>query len=506
MALPSDLSITNMYVIHKSFQKYNPEKYTALENEYQQEKNKKSDNNFFQVSKTLIDMAEREREKEMAFLQQRPMYNKLKVNLNNNNSIRAFIKAFNTILAFKPAFERNISRIQANQQHIDISSLFDEYFATSWKDQQSILIENIKKGILNQNSEELINIEYIKQKIKESLTIVVKQTWKKMFDSADFQNSDDHSLLELKELFTTFKAQGDLLVQRMVESFNLEETLKNFETLSGNKQTLSDSDINGMIKINITGRRGLALEALENAVINAFKQVDGFTAIHSGSLLMKADNIIISANISPDAVEKALKELKGQQVKRATFVNAIKNFQKELQGVSPDDFIIYSSAKNYLQRGSFEGFSAGAPVSVKSMNEVMLLDGRKNLALALQTAKGAIGENDREEIKTIILQDLAYYLFDDFDTIGVGLTANSATTLHIFNLDGIYVPLSVLLYKLGRAVSSVQQSPSSFVSAKISAPNILENASWEEQRESAMNETKISMHFAKDFFDMIKKF
>jgi hypothetical protein len=46
--------------------------------------------------------------------------------------------------------------------------------------------------------------------------------------------------------------------------------------------------------------------------------------------------------------------------------------------------------------------------------------------------------------------NIAAFLFDDFTSIG-DVNMSGANALHIFDLNGVFVPLSVLLFKLAEA-------------------------------------------------------
>lgn len=94
-----------------------------------------------------------------------------------------------------------------------------------------------------------------------------------------------------------------------------------------------------------------------------------------------------------------------------------------------------------------------------------------------RNGKGAaIGYDQKEEIRSWLATLFAYFLFDDIGNIGVNIKGSTLTALHIMNLNGVYIPLSVILDRFAAALeNSITQgisSPSSFVRATISAPKI----------------------------------
>jgi hypothetical protein len=181
---------------------------------------------------------------------------------------------------------------------------------------------------------------------------------------------------------------------------------------------------------------------------------------------MKADNVI-GFGIDLGIVEESVNKISHMKTSRENITSEIDALMTKLSEVH-SGFIIYSSAKNYTMSSSFSGFSAGSPVSVATMRNIT--NDRTKMGAILQTINGAVGEKEREDIKFSIAEDIAYYLFDDFATLG-NVSGSGVTALHLFDLDGIYVPLSVLLHKIGCAVSEVRKVPTSLLNVSISTPS-----------------------------------
>ena len=76
---------------------------------------------------------------------------------------------------------------------------------------------------------------------------------------------------------------------------------------------------------------------------------------------------------------------------------------------------------------------------------------RTFIGVMLNTARGAVGANSnlRGTINDAIARDFAYLLFDDFNTIGRDMT-HGVNGIHIFNLNGVMIPLSFLLNIYGQ--------------------------------------------------------
>jgi hypothetical protein len=71
-----------------------------------------------------------------------------------------------------------------------------------------------------------------------------------------------------------------------------------------------------------------------------------------------------------------------------------------------------------------------------------------------QLAKGAVGQDlSKTDYADIISKNIAFLLFDDFNTIGSGLE-NGPSSIHLMNLNGLFIPISSILYALGDALQS----------------------------------------------------
>ena len=81
-------------------------------------------------------------------------------------------------------------------------------------------------------------------------------------------------------------------------------------------------------------------------------------------------------------------------------------------------------------------------------------------------------EGRKAEFEMLIAQDVAYMLFDDFTTIGNMSSGGNA--IHIMNLNGIMMPLSVVLTLLANAIESINEDNiRRIVNVTIKAPAIL---------------------------------
>ncbi len=142
---------------------------------------------------------------------------------------------------------------------------------------------------------------------------------------------------------------------------------------------------------------------------------------------------------------------------RAKNVQAIEKLYEDLKDVR-NGFIVYSSAKNYTYNDKFGGFSAGQEQNIGNFLEMMedvSHSTKKNyktlMGIILQLGEGAIGEKvlNKDNIENLLAQNIALFLFDDFQTLGG--ESPGPTAIHLMDLNGIYVPLSFILVLLSFA-------------------------------------------------------
>lgn len=475
------------------------------------------------VSAQLLAMSSQELAKEQRALLS--LFDvQLDLNLDDPAATKQLIDAFNKTLNLKSAYDRNIGRIKSalEKKQINVASFYDSYFLKIWKQKQDWVFSEIKK-VFSPTEQGWIQVS---ETLERCLEEVVQLALKDMLSSAKETGQSRDSGSGYEELLRIFESYAgtNVLTQRLYSLYGMDD-IKNFlmQEIKNSNTMIDAGQVTGKVSSIVTknhfSKGGFTLEYLENYIASALTSgvvsnkgvqitVKG-NATHSGASQMKADNIL-SFNIDLSIIEQAINRISGQKTSRENIVSEINKLTSHLADIH-SGFIIYSSAKNYTMSKSFEGFSAGSPVSVATMRNIT--EDKTKMGAILQTVDGAVGKEAREDIKFSIAEDIAYYLFDDFDTLGKD-SKTGATALHLFDLDGIYVPLSVLLHKIGRAVESVRKVPTSLINVSINTPSNIKyptnqdmpQDAWQQQKEEAANNTKISIHFFKDFFNMIRSF
>lgn len=353
----------------------------------------------------------------------------------------------------------------------------------------------------------------------------------------------------LNQLFELYHIQEviDDLTKEIVSTKSIQTTLTKNRGRSKKKFNLSNNKFfKGAISVGIDSRGGTMLELVENLTTNELMKIKGVQggSFHSGSTgNMKADNII-TVDIDTSLIAQSLQNTYSQTITnqntgedivgREKNVYAIEQLHNDLKGIY-HGFIIYSSAKNYTYNEKFGGFSAGEAQTLENFTK--MINGvhrtvRKNFrslaGLILQLSNGAIGHNilSKEKIEDLLAQGVAYFLFDDFETIGYE-KSRATNYLHLMNLNGVYVPLSFILFLLAEAIDKAKSENMlhRIVNVSVKTPdevlykktsplqswiNVYGNnppsVAWNEQRRVAQQESTISIHFLKDFQKIITEF
>ena len=111
-------------------------------------------------------------------------------------------------------------------------------------------------------------------------------------------------------------------------------------------------------------------------------------------------------------------------------------------------------------------------------------------------------------------------LFDDYETVGKDLRKTGVKSIHIMDLNGVFLPLSFFLDLMARAIDEIGRTPEGLVKVVYKTPKKIKydtneeirqarargEAPWALQKEEALRDTKISYHFLKDFRDILSKY
>ena len=515
--------------------------------------------NELEDSEILMTMARAELSKEQAILRQQFKCNFSEKNIEDDGFYNELIKLLNYSLNIKDVFERNVLLTQNTRGQKAVFNFFGEYFQKSWEKNWHLIRDEIKTNTNNfkkyKNLDNIVFAAYDKY-----IGDIMLDAFKMMFIEAKVENGlQSNAEFEkyqkaYEELYTAINSGGNQissnqLLKEFYDTYRLDEIRNGLKemvttgrTQKGRRKNanLSKQDLKNLSETAtkmMAQRGGYSLEYFENVIIsnilNELKTKDNISVYseHTGNFgEMKADNIY-TIGIDEQKMKKFFEEKFGYEEEnsiRARNIEKIRELQTSLKDTN-NGFIIYSSDKSYTINDNFSsrgGFGGNAQ-SLENFLHTMSLTNRninKNLPLMfgaiVQSCKGAIGDKQNlQDFEDKIAQDLAFMLFDDFDTIGKEMQNVGVNSLHIMNLNGILLPLSFILFLMAKAVRNADKNIRSIVKVHISLPEILYSGTgelswhfgnmekaWENQRKYVKKEAEITTYFLKDFNKIISEY
>lgn len=507
----------------------------------------------------LKEMAQNERDKEQNFIKYTFGVN-ISYDLDYKNT-KDFIDAFNSYMQLQNVYEARKMLLmhgfgdkESPQNLKDAYSYFSSYFATVWKKHHTKISNMIKKNIKANPTRDWQDV--LSETITQELPNLVEETLlileNVQGDSKLNENEQKQEIAALREISKAINDLGKTSFGKMVISaLGLNSISKNlidaFKQEGINNKNLDLKKMRNVVKkgvayhegkgVNITG--GNMLELVEYASVKALakglKSGKNFEVIHTGSTGMKADNVMIvaSGEIDMEQIEKILESNVGSQ-SREENIAMIDKLQSVLEKGKTSGYIVYSSDKNHFMVKKKDdkyigetGFSGGSAQKLGLFAPILqrVLQGENKadtlIQGIMQTIPGAIGSQDKGAMEERLAEYFAYFLFDDLDFIGKKSSGGSTLTqIHLMNLDGLYVPLSVLLATYAQALNNEIKnaivSPQSVAKITISTPSKIKynyadpnfmptQGAWGIQREEALNGIKVGLQFLKSLRTILDK-
>lgn len=440
------------------------------------------------------------------------------------------VNAINTALQFKTAYERHLTRIIGKNDkggHAKVTAA--QFFAQYFTDKLYNLIDQAFNSITNISDysiEEIGDIIFSDEIINEALYQAFFDTEKSLMTSGDWSKNDsNHGYQDLfsaiekfnKESFLREVSQAyklDDLKNRLMES--VKETGQ-LDSIFSSKQK-AKSYLKKQLKETTTAKGTLAEILGEKAAATIVNGVDGasgkFSSKVIGSAGGKAD-IVMTFNLD---ISKILDVVDKHYSGREETVDAYKQLGKYLEKMN-DGFIVYTNAKDYSlvkDKGNggyfFQGFSAGSAISLRALEGVISNTpggSAEIIGQIMSTMEGAIWSDQIGLLEEELISKMSYFLFDDVLTIGK-LTAASSKAIHLTLLDGVYIPLSYLLFLMAEAIEDVAQEPSNIFDITIEPgkiaypePHQWTPGAWTSQKEIAYDQIKIGAKFLRNFVDVV---
>lgn len=468
----------------------------------------------------LFAMADNELNKELSLLNE--IFGKnISVDWKNLEDVKTFIQQFQELLRYKGIAERAEKRLKEGESSISIAPFFPTYFNIAFENfLQNTATTHFQNAVLNPQS--------FQSYVQQQLPIILDDALKRMLESKDFNRAieKNQGYLEFfKDLQNSPLKDGFL--KEMVRIYNIEKVIEDAsKVMKGNRggrklleeglreKTKKGTRRKAFVKVSFQ-KGGSVQEHFAALVMNTFSKMkisnqDFNITLESRAVGEKEYRPDIITTINLDGTIEEIENIinSTQGTSRESSRIAAKEIIEMLKKLN-SGFIIYSNVKNYQLGSNFGGFSAGSNMILRQyFNLLSEIQDSKKLSqfvtAIMNTLSGAVGEGQKASLEDLIAQDIAYFLYDDFETIGE-VETKGAKSLHIFLLSDFYVPLSFFLRMLGEAFTDIQADITSYVDTTIYSGTIKYNEGpygiekWEDQRETALDEITIGIKFLRNF-------
>lgn len=496
----------------------------------------------------LIRMGNIEAIKEMQMLNRIFGVN-LNIQLKNRNDVRQLTEAINTAFHFKAIAERNANMIKSPDFRSGIKAVFSYfpgYFLQALKQEEPHILKEINKMWVN--NKRLPIGDAGKIVFEQHLSKLIYQATVLMLEKAKVEQSTDNKYQNayqeiLDAIRTDFLQTGNnIFLERLADIYKLNKVAEDFQNILNLQSSFNLGNAFQEIEKNLSAGRqlgsrgGFTFEGLIDqalgmtaAKINGTKTADGsvISANYSkgfGSLDARPDNVMyfnIPESTINNTVEQINKNRRNFTQSRLTDADAIMQLMDNIKNIN-DGYIVYFNDKNYNIGKSSTAHKAASNVKLKDLDSILAnasIDVNQLIYNILQATSGGISEGNDYGAADAIAQEVAFFLFDDWNTIGAAQSGGNA--IHIMSLEGIMIPLSAFLFAMGTAINSAKAHVDSFARATITFTEIsfgkgVKDTSgrgarfikdnWDVQQTDAFANTTITVEFLQSMQEFVRSY
>ena len=503
--------------------------------------------NFKIAGGSLKSLAQKEQQKELDLIK-----SATGMNLSSPEDVKQFIAQFNNILIGKKQFEAATKRLKKavktdfqDRRHRapTIASWFGSYLTTALSQTLSMIKFDPTSSFSELEAQ-------VNQKVDLAIDKAYKQMLIKSKETKGKEIYGDASVWkEVYDISQTIDGFNDYFKQMIRSKINFTPLVKTVTSMA--QEGITKKDIRSLAEsekgLNLkNSKKSRALAgSVQEYIMSAMSMLgtaastgSGYTGVFS-SEVMKADNVSIysfngnlSADFSKDLYQ-SMNSLLTESDSLNTTAQIMEDFYNQYLSKLDKTFIVYGSTKSYAMTSSFSGFHAGGSRSLSDAIDIIdkagLASKEKSsdfINAVYNTGSGALFENKREEIseqlKAALMASAAQLLFDDWVTIGES-TPNGVQGIHVMQLEGINLPLSVFLNAAGEAMSSAAKDMESIIKISVSLPGEIEHKDkievhgvveeernayilnkWNEQAAIARSQSNFEMRFLMNFKALLK--
>lgn len=429
------------------------------------------------------------------------------------------ISDLNSILSTKEAFERNIqllSKLTNNDESVKNYQDVSVYFKDKLQHSIEESYDTLQIGPNTEISSVLPTLAT--KAIRKMENITDTKIGREILPGRRKGGEEYQAFESMFNIINTID-ENDTFLQNLNEIFNFEQYLKDYKDYLDNPYK---DDGKKKSKPTLKYRSGKSQKGTFAEVLYSFlERIKGsngsieYYVEQTGGLNFKPDRVISTCNISYNEAAQQVKDSDyTNKSVRAKGIKTMEQFYKNIGDTKAD--IVLISDKNYYISPKFSGFAAQTDVTLNALEGAMNsfhinIFNISNLINYLAN----IGSNMIEkQVDSSILQSLSAqignFLFDDMSFEVTELPQN-ANIVHVFNLSGVYVPLSFILEGVKNGLNATIQSTrlSEYVSVDFDASSSEPPHSWDSEgdfisfRETKMKENKISFSFMQGFASVI---
>ena len=440
-------------------------------------RNSWKDSSLLEEIETILNAAKKE---EAAFIV------KYKLNLDPNNW-GELIKGFSILFTSEETFKRNLQIL--NQVKDGDTSIYHNFTAYLSSYVQTAAREIIKKNVeaLKQQPLNVVLPNILDDTIELALTRMFKMTDLQLKNGYIETNSKNQKKMQGKEIHAAqfLSSQIKLFMQgpfrnAVIEDLGLTSDFfdQTVQTALNNstgkrkrypvlKSSIKNGNVRGSVQEHFEKVFGsLVGDKLNMKIGNNTMWIDIETGYKGAKTDVLLHNLRTTATGQIPNVEQLFSTAGESDSKR---INAMKNaetFFKNLHNAEGD--IIFVSDKNYQIKQKFTGYSAQNDITLENLKALLNKvhypgDIDKLYGYLSNCGKNMLlGTGKSSEVLNGVATYIGHFLFDDLTITG---NLGGVNRVHLLNLSGFYIPLSVYLGAVLEAARSAQAEVSDYASA-----------------------------------------
>lgn len=439
--------------------------------------------------------------------------------INVGNDWNALITGINLILSTKESFERNVQLLKQytdnddnTKEYQDVALYFKKYLQTAIYEEIDVNVNESAYTILNRAVKNAISkMANMTDTKLQNGTIITKNPNNTKENGTALQ-----AFVELFKIIQVF--HGCNFLARLGEIFQLEDYINEVKKrLSQGQNTQLELQYSG------NGNPGTLSEIIYSAVAEGLGagtanggRIRWATVEQPGGYNYKPDRYLASINVSYDQSAQNVKN-NGKNYNnstRARGIDTMRDLYQQIEQAKGD--IVLVSDKNYIINNAFHkrgGFKAQDETSLNALSglfnslDITGFDINAMINYLANIGSNLVEKQIDNQILRAISAQIGNFLFDDLSFSSIPVNAN---IIHVFNLSGVYVPLSIVLEGVAHGLQNISSVKlESYVSVKFSASSDVpgkwtkDEAPWTAFRNTKMKNNKLKIHFLQDFAAII---